>query len=607
MVMDSKHMLGHKLALLPERPGCYLMKDAEGTIIYVGKANVLKNRVRSYFTGTHEGKTQRLVEHICDFETIVTTNELEAFILECNLIKQYRPKYNVLLKDDKTFPYIKITAEKHPRLEIVRKVLRDQARYFGPYPNAYAATRTKQLLDRLYPLRKCKTMPREVCLYYHMKQCLAPCVYTLPPDAESDIVEEIARFLRGGHKEVRARLQEQMERAAEELHFERAKDARDTIAAIDALMERQHISAAGGDEDVFGYAVASGWMAVHIFFVREGKITSRNVAAFPYYGEEYSDFLTYIAQYYSDNPERPPTIAVPEGDVDAPQLFAQAYQLRVIVPKIGVHAQRVRLACDNAAIALDGHLRLLALKQERSEHVRQELHTILGLPRVQRIEIFDNSHIQGNDAVSAMVVWNDGVWDKSACRKFLVRTTDGADDYAMVREVMRRRYTRALREGQTLPDAIFIDGGKGHVGAARSVVFDELGIAVPIFGLAKDERHRFSTLVGGVPPVPIPISREHGVFHLLQHMQDEVHRVAIAFHQRRRSRRSFDSVLDHIQGVGDKRKQRILKTFGSVRALRNATVEQLRDIGIGAALAQRILDSVRGDQRSDKQASSSVE
>ncbi|WP_025688831.1 excinuclease ABC subunit UvrC, partial [Paenibacillus zanthoxyli] len=312
--MDYMDNIRNKLALLPDLPGCYLMKNEEGTIIYVGKAKVLKNRVRSYFTGSHNGKTQRLVADIRDFEYIVTASNMEALILECNLIKKHMPRYNVQLKDDKTFPYIKITNERHPRLEVTRRVLKDKAKYFGPYPNAYAAQQTKKLLDRMYPLRKCGAMPKEVCLYYHMGQCLAPCEKEVPKSAYEEITQSISTFLSGGHEEVKKDLQQKMQEAAEELYFERAKELRDQINYIEALMEKQNINTADTkDRDVFGYAVDKGWMCVQILYMRQGKMIQRHSSSFPFYGEAYSDFMSYVTQYYSENPALPQEILLPEA------------------------------------------------------------------------------------------------------------------------------------------------------------------------------------------------------------------------------------------------------------------------------------------------------
>lgn len=610
--------LRDKLALLPERSGCYLMKDQENNVIYVGKANVLKNRVRSYFTGSHDAKTERLVQDIHDFEYIVTTNALEAFILECNLIKQYRPKYNVLLKDDKTFPYIKITADEHPRLEIVRRVLPDKAKYFGPYPNATAAHQTKKLLDRLYPLRKCTTLPQQVCLYYHMKQCLAPCVFVVEQSTYDEMIREITRFLRGGQAEIRQELHVQMLEAAEQMRFERAQALRDTIYAIDALMQRQHVSTLGGDRDVIGYAVQHGWMAVHLLYVRDGKMIARKATTFPYYGEAYGDFLTYVAQYYHDHPARPPEVNLPARPAEdaqdhaqemsgerlhedeVVQSFLQAYQVKVHIPKIGPKFHMVQLACDNARLALDEQFRLIARNHERTTTALQQLCEAIGVRTLHRIEAFDNSNIQGVDPVSVMVVMVDGVWERKQYRKYVIRSVKGADDYATMREVIRRRYVRVLREQLPLPDLILVDGGKGQIQAAREVLHDELGLDIPVCGLAKDTKHKFAQLLGGFPPVPLHVPRDSPVFYLLQRIQDEVHRFAIAFHRTKRTQSTFSSALDAIEGIGAQRKKALLRHFGSVQQIKKATVEQFGEISIGRVLAQKILDALHASPADEK-------
>jgi len=628
----------HKLALLPDKPGCYLMKNHEGTIIYVGKAKVLKNRVRSYFTGSHSAKTHRLVMDIVDFEYIVTANNIEALLLECNLIKKHSPKYNVLLKDDKSFPYLKITNEAHPRLEVTRRVLKDKAKYFGPYPNAFAATQTKKLLDRLYPLRKCKTLPDKVCLYYHIGQCVAPCEYDVEKAEYERMVGEITRFLNGGHDAIRGELQEKMAAAAEELNFERARELRDMIAAIDALMEKQTITAAAGvDRDVFGYAVDKGWMCVQIMYVRQGKMIERRASAFPYYGEAYEDFMTYVTQYYSDNPALPKEVLLPgppaaeapagasaeapaeasagdgaarEGD-DAGGDLATALEswlkVKVLLPQRGDKKKMLEMAADNARVTLEEKFRLIERDEERTVKAVEGLAEWLGAERIHRIEAFDNSNIQGSDPVSAMVVFTDGKPDRKEYRKYKVKTVVGPDDYATMREVIRRRYERVLREGLPLPDLIVVDGGKGQIAAAVDVLENELGLFVPVCGLVKDAKHKTAQLMVGDPPTPVPMRRDSQEFYLLQRIQDEVHRFAITFHRDTRSKRSFASMLDDIPGIGEKRKKQLLKHFGSVKAIREADVDAFRPLGFGDKLARQIVEALRGPTEADAETAAESE
>ncbi|MFC5988773.1 excinuclease ABC subunit UvrC [Marinicrinis lubricantis] len=587
----------HKLALLPDQPGCYLMKNKSGKIIYVGKAKVLKNRVRSYFTGSHDAKTQRLVSEICDFEYIVTSSNMEALILECNLIKQHHPRYNVLLKDDKSFPYIKITGDLHPRLEVTRRVVKDRGKYFGPYPNAYAAQQTKKLLDRLYPLRKCSTIPDKVCLYYHMGQCIAPCEYDVPAGQYEEMVQEITRFLNGGHEDIKQDLERKMHEAAEELNFERAKELRDQIAYIDAVMEKQKITTNDSvDRDVFGYYVDKGWMCVQILYMRQGKMIERRASIFPYYGDEYDDFMSFISQYYSDNPALPKDILIPdhESRQELSEMLEQWLKVKVHFPQRGLKKQMVEMACNNAKVALQEKFQLLDRNEGRTVKAAEQLGKRLGMEKVHRIEAFDNSNIQGTDPVSAMVVFTDGKPDKKEYRKYKVKTVTGPDDYETMREVIRRRYERVLKEGLTLPDLIVVDGGKGQISAAIDVLENELGLHVPVCGLVKDQKHKTADLMIGDPPEVVPMPRDSQEFYLLQRIQEEVHRFAITFHRQTRAKSMVGSQLDAIPGIGETRRKRLLKHFGSLKKMKEAEVADFKPLGIGEKLAKTILDHLNG-------------
>lgn len=642
----------HKLALLPDASGCYLMKNSEGTIIYVGKAKVLKNRVRSYFTGSHNGKTQRLVSDIRDFEYIVTGSNMEALILECNLIKKYQPRYNVLLKDDKTFPYLKITNEAHPKLEVTRRVLKDKAKYFGPYPNSYAAHQTKKLLDRMYPLRKCGVMPKEVCLYYHMHQCLGPCVKEVEKETYDQIGQEIGSFLSGGHEEIKKDLQRKMQEAAEELYFERAKELRDQIISIDAMMEKQKITTSDAkDRDVFGFSVDKGWMCVQILYVRKGKMIERHMSTFPFYGEAYSDFMSYVTQYYSDNPAVPQEILLPDSprlmqaeqvNVDQPvaaetvlhsaattdatgQIDEKAIQtetepsadsllvaeeratyaatnqdqvgdqdtgvketetqlsggledpstaalalaewldVKVLVPQRGLKKQMTGMATENARVALDEKFKLIERDEERTSKAASNLGRAIGLDSLHRVEAFDNSNIQGSDPVSAMIVFIDGKPAKKEYRKYKIRSVQGPDDYETMREVIRRRYERVLKENLERPDLIVVDGGRGQIKAATDVLQNELGLFIPVCGLVKDAKHRTSQLLVGESSEAVTLARNSEEFYLLQRIQDEVHRFAITFHREQRGKSMVTSRLDSIPGIGEKRRKLLLKHFGSLK------------------------------------------
>ncbi|PJW15833.1 MULTISPECIES: excinuclease ABC subunit UvrC [unclassified Geobacillus] len=584
--------LKEKLSVLPEQPGCYLMKDKHGTVIYVGKAKSLKARVRSYFTGTHDGKTQRLVEEIADFEYIVTSSNAEALILEMNLIKKHDPKYNVMLKDDKSYPFIKITAEQHPRLLITRKVKKDGGKYFGPYPNVQAANETKKLLDRLYPLRKCSTMPSRACLYYHMGQCLAPCVNPVSDEQNKAMVEQIVRFLNGGYEDVKRELAEKMHEAAEALEFERAKEYRDQIAAIEMTMEKQKMMFNDFiDRDVFGYAYDKGWMCVQVFFLRQGKLIERDVSIFPLYQDPDEEMLTFLGQFYAKAHHLKPKEVVLPSDIDG-ELARELLGVAVVQPKKGKKKELVELASQNAAIALKEKFYFIERDEERTIKAIERLGERLGIPAPRRIEAFDNSNIYGADPVSALVVFLDGKPAKKEYRKYKVKTVAGPNDYETMREVVRRRYTRVLKEGLPLPDLIIIDGGKGHLSAVRDVLENELGLDVPLAGLAKDEKHRTSELLVGDPPTVVPLDRQSQEFYLLQRIQDEVHRFAVTFHRQARQKTMFHSVLDDIPGVGKKRKKALLNYFGSVKKMKEATVEELQQANIPRAVAEKIYEKL---------------
>ncbi|QQN82883.1 excinuclease ABC subunit C [Bacillus toyonensis] len=580
--------LKEKLAILPDQPGCYLMKDKQGTVIYVGKAKVLKNRVRSYFTGSHDGKTLRLVGEIVDFEYIVTSSNLEALILELNLIKKYDPKYNIQLKDDKTYPFIKITAEKQPRILITRNVKKDKGKYFGPYPNAQSAHETKKLLDRMYPLRKCSNMPDKVCLYYHMGQCLAPCVKEVTEEQNKEIVDEIIKFLNGGHKEIRSELETKMYEASEKLEFERAKELRDQIAHIDAIMEKQKMIMSDlVDRDVFGYAVDKGWMCVQVFFVRKGKLIERDVSMFPIYDEPEEGFLTFIGQFYENSSHFKPKEIVVPGSIDS-ELVERFLEVEATQPKRGKKKDLVELANKNAKIALEEKFYLIERDEERTIKAVDQLGKQLGIETPYRIEAFDNSNIQGTNPVSAMIAFIDGKPAKKEYRKYKIKTVQGPDDYESMREVVRRRYTRALKENLPLPDLIIIDGGKGHLAAVSDVLENELGLYIPMAGLVKDDKHKTSHLIIGDPPEPVILERNSQEFYLLQRIQDEVHRFAITFHRQLHGKSVIQSALDDIPGIGDKRKKVLLKHFGSLKKMKEASVAEFVEAGMPKNVAETI-------------------
>ena len=581
--------LKNKLAILPDQPGCYLMKDRQGTIIYVGKAKVLKNRVRSYFSGSHDGKTQRLVSEIRDFEYIVTSTDLEALILELNLIKKHDPKYNVMLKDDKSYPYIKITSEEQPRLITTRKIKKDKGKYFGPYPNAYAASATKKLLDRLYPLRKCRKMPDRVCLYYHIGQCLAPCVKDVTKEQNKEMIDGITRFLNGGHQEVKEDIERKMGLAAENMDFERAKEYRDLMYHIDKVMEVQKIQSNDGiDRDIFGYSYDKGWMCVQVFFVRQGKLIERDVSLFPFYNDAEEDFLTYLGQFYlQKNHPKPKELLLPQH-VNA-EMAQELLEIPVHQPKRGKKKELVELTVKNATIALNEKFSLIERDEKRTIDAVENLGNQLGIDVPLRIEAFDNSNIQGTNPVSAMVVFLDGKPKKNEYRKYKIKTVEGPNDVGSMKEVVRRRYSRMLKESGPLPDLIIIDGGIAQIQASKDVLENELGLDIPVCSLTKDEKHKTSHLLIGDPPVAVYLSRNSQEFYLLQRIQDEVHRFAITFHRQLRGKSMLKSSLDDIPGIGEKRKKMLLKHFGSIKKMKEASIDELQEAGLPQGVAKELL------------------
>lgn len=586
----------NKLALLPDQPGCYLMKDKNGTIIYVGKAKILKNRVRSYFTGSHNTKTERLVSEIVDFEYIVTESNIEALLLEINLIHKNDPKYNIMLKDDKSYPFIKITNEKYPRLMITRKVLKDKATYFGPYPDVGAANETKKILDRLFPLRKCSNK-KEPCLYYHLGQCLCPYVFHTDPQVFKTMVEEIKGFFNGNYVQLEKTLEEKMQLAAENLEFEKAAELRDQIKSIETVMTRQKMTNADLiDRDVFGYGVDKGWMCVQVFFVRQGKLIQRDVSLFPFYNDAEEDFLTFLGQFYQNNQHIIPKEVLVPNDIELASAEA-LLQTKVLQPQRGQKKQLVELANKNAHVALGEKFALIDRKEDRTIGAVERLGDAMQIPTPTRIEAFDNSNIMGTSPVAAMVVFIDGKPYKNEYRKYKIKTVKGPDDYASMREVIYRRYSRVMKENLPVPDLILIDGGKGQVDAAQEVLINQLGLDIPVAGLAKNDQHKTSELLFGPELAVVPLKRNSTEFFLLQRIQDEVHRFAITFHRQVRSKNTFASVLDDIEGLGPKRKKFLLKEFKSLKKMKEASLEDLTIGGIPQKVALNVYQTLHPEEK----------
>ncbi|NHI66994.1 excinuclease ABC subunit UvrC [Lactococcus garvieae] len=581
-----------KLELLPDSPGCYLHKDKNGTVIYVGKAKNLKKRVRSYFHGSHNTKTELLVSEIEDLEWIVVESNIESLVLEINLIQRYKPKYNIMLKDDKYYPFLMITNEKYPRLMITRRVKKDGAMYFGPYPDVKAANEVKRLLDRIFPFRKCGLHEKKVCFYYHIHQCLCPVVNHVDPQVYKDMAQEVKHFLTGDDKEIINELKTRMFAASEKMEFEQAAEYRDVINSIGTLRTKQRVMNHDlKDRDVFGYYVDKGWMCVQVFFVRQGKMIQRDVNMFPYYNEAEEDFLTYVGQFYQEAEHMVPKEILVPSEIDAEAVEAVT-QTKVLKPSRGEKKQLVAMATKNARTQLQLKFDLLEKDLIKTQGAIENLGKILNIPTPVRIESFDNSNIMGTSPVSAMVVFINGKPSKKDYRKYKIKTVEGADDYASMREVITRRYSRAMREGTALPDLIAMDGGVGQVNAAKAIL-QEIGLDIPVAGMAKNDRHQTSELLFGDPLEVVPLSRQSQEFFLLQRIQDEVHRFAITFHRQVRGKNTFSSKLDGITGLGPKRKQKLMTTFKSLKAISEADVAQVAEAGVPYEVAERVKEVLK--------------
>ena len=582
------NLIKSKLELLPTSPGCYIHKDKNGTIIYVGKAKNLRNRVRSYFRGSHDTKTEALVSEIVDFEFIVTESNIEALLLEINLIKENKPKYNIMLKDDKSYPFIKITNERYPRLIITRQVKKDGGLYFGPYPDVGAANEIKRLLDRIFPFRKCTNPPSKVCFYYHLGQCMAHTVCHKDEAYFKGMAQEVSDFLKGQDDKIIDELKLKMNTAAQNMEFERAAEYRDLMQAIGTLRTKQRVMAKDlQNRDVFGYYVDKGWMCVQVFFVRQGKLIERDVNLFPYYNDPDEDFLTYVGQFYQEKSHLIPNEVLIPQDIDEEAVKALV-DTKVLKPQRGEKKQLVNLAIKNARVSLEQKFNLLEKSMEKTQGAIENLGKLLQIPTPVRIESFDNSNIMGTSPVSAMVVFVNGKPSKKDYRKYKIKTVVGPDDYASMREVIRRRYSRVMRDGLTPPDLIVIDGGQGQVNIAKQVIQEELGLDIPIAGLQKNDKHQTHELLFGDPLQVIELSRTSQEFFLLQRIQDEVHRFAITFHRQLRSKNSFSSQLDGIEGLGTKRKQLLMKHFKSLTKIKEATVDEIVTVGIPRAVAEAV-------------------
>ena len=555
-------------------PGCYLMKNTDGKVIYVGKARKLKNRVSSYFTGAHNYKTTKLVDHIWDFDYIVTGSEKEALLLEINLIKDYTPEYNIMFMDNTYYPYIELTDETHPRLKIVRKTKNKKNKYFGPYPDATAARNTFKLLNKLYPLRKCNHVPDKPCLYYSLHQCLGPCINEVDKSQYDEIRKELISFIHGNTKSKIDELTEKMMTASENLQFELAKEYRDLIRSIEYVTAKQNVQFGDyKDRDILGYFIDKGYISIQLFFMREGKLLYHDFNLEPV-GEDFEeDLIRFLVTYYQTHPE-PDELLIPQ-DVDL-ELLTEILSCHVLQPQRGDKKSLVEMANKNAKEALEKKLLLKEKTDEKTILPIIELGQKLGIDTPHTIELYDNSNIQGAYAVAGMVVYKDGVPSKKDYRKYKIKTVEGPDDYASMKEVIYRRYYRLLMEQKEMADLIIVDGGLGQIKVAKEVI-NSLNLSVHICGLSKDDKHSTAMLLDENGN-QVPIDTKSPLFFLLTRMQDEVHRYAISFHRQVRSKSLFSSILDEVEGIGEARKKKLLNHFKSVKKMKEASLEELEAV-----------------------------
>ena len=567
-------MVIDKLKLVPHKPGCYLMKNKDGVIIYVGKAKDLRNRLNSYFHSSHTGKTARLVSEIADFDYIVVSSETESLILEINLIKKHDPKYNILLRDDKSYPYIELTEEKVPRLLIVRNVHRKKkkTRLFGPYPNVYAARKVVNLLNRLYPLRKCRTYQKRPCLYFHIGQCLGYCANNVPKEKIEAMEKDIVSFLKGNNEIVTDKLKEEIKRESDALHFEKALELKNLLDDINVILVKQKIEVHDNvDRDIFGYYSDGNYLSVFVFFVRGSKIAGHHHQIIPLIDDEGEELTRYIAKFY-DKTLIPKEILVPS--IADGELLSDYFKVKVKIPEKGVKKKLVNMASDNAKKQLEDEYELVIKNEEKTVKANEELKEVLGLDKLDRIELFDNAHLFGTYNVSGMVVFIDGSPAKNEYRKFKI-SVDKNDDYGTMREVIYRRYFRVLKDNLVRPDLIIVDGGIGQMNVAKEVL-DSLGMNINLVGLKKDDKHSTNALV--TFDGEIPVEKRSNLFHYLERMQDEVHNFTINYHKQIRSKGLYASILDDIPGIGKERKKELLKKYKTVENMHKQSVEELESV-----------------------------
>ena len=570
-------MIKEKLSLVPNLPGCYQMKNKDGIIIYVGKAKKLKNRLSSYFRGKHTGKTAKLVSEIVDFDYVVVGSEKESLILELNLIKKYDPKYNILLRDDKSYPYIELTNEKVPKLAVVRNInlKKNQTNLYGPYPNVTAARNTVNLLNRIYPLRKCKNFGKKPCLYYHIGECLGYCSSMVDENKIKEMRAEIIKFLKGDTSLITQKLKEEMLEESNKMNYEKAHELKELLDYINITVDHQKVEISDAlDRDIFGYYFDKGYLSIQVFFLRNGKIVGKHSKIIPTIEEHTEELNRYIATFYESDVIKPREILVP--DICDINLLQEFLEIRVLVPQKGTKLEIVKMANNNAKENLTREFNLIKRDEERTIKANDELKEILKLEKLDRIEIFDNSNLFGNFNVSGMVVFVQGMPYKNGYRKFKI-TFDKNDDYNTMKEVIYRRYFRVLKDNLDKPDLIIVDGGINQMNAAREII-NSLNLDIMVVGLRKDNKHTTNALLAFDPIVELPVDKTSNLFYLLERMQDEVHEFTINYHKKLRSKGMISSILDNIEGIGSKRKHELLKKYSSINKMNEASVEELAKI-----------------------------
>ena len=570
-------MFKDKLALIPHLPGSYQMKNSDGVIIYVGKAKDLHKRVNSYFNRPHTGKTAKMVSEIADFSYIVASSELEAFLLEFNLIKQYDPKYNILLKDDKSYPYIEYISKPYPKLQVSRYLnvrKKDKKMLFGPYPNAYAARKIVALINRLYPLKKCDVMPKKVCLYYHIGECLGYCEKKVDPEKLKEMEEEILSFLRGNADVLKNKILEKINMYSEQLNFEMALELKNELNYISIILDKQKMELHDFvNRDVVGYFFDKGYLSVQILFLRNGRMVGGHTDILPVISDYQDELDTYLMNFYSRH-EVPKEVLCTK-DVNT-SILSEIVNTNFVVPVKGKKKNLVDMACKNAKIYLENEMEIIIRDEEKTEKANDELRDLLGLKKLDRIDLFDNSNLFGSFTVSCMVVFKNGRPAKKEYRKYKI-SLDKNDDYHTMQEVIYRRYYRALVDKTELPDLIIVDGGINQINACLEVL-QTLNLDIRVCGLRKNDKHRTNDLIDSLGYRTIVLDKTSSVFHYLTRMQDEVHRYTISYHRTIRSKGAIGSILDNIEGIGAKRKRELIKTFGSVAKIKNASISELSKI-----------------------------